>query len=102
VSRVLLSVKVVITESVTLPSVALDKVFFTECPTKSTRQSAKHSVKSQIPVVPGRPTRADERVDLDAHGAGVDGEGDGAHPLLRHPTSTEGRQRGKPTPLPGL
>jgi hypothetical protein len=41
VPRVLLSVKVVVTESVTLPSVALDKEFFAECPTESTRQIAE-------------------------------------------------------------
>jgi hypothetical protein len=41
VPRVLLSVNVVITESRTLPSVTLDKDFFAECLTKSTRQSAR-------------------------------------------------------------
>jgi hypothetical protein len=39
--RFLLSVNVVITESRTLPSTALGKDFFAECPTK------KHSAKSQ-------------------------------------------------------
>jgi hypothetical protein len=51
VSRVLLSVNVVITESRTLSSVALDKDFFVECPIKSTRQSAEHLAKSRISVV---------------------------------------------------
>jgi hypothetical protein len=51
VSRVLLSLNVVITEGRTLPSAALDKDFFAECPTKSTRQSAEHSAKSRILVV---------------------------------------------------
>jgi hypothetical protein len=51
-TSVLLSVNVIVTESVTLPSAALDKQFFVECPTKSTQQSAKHSAKSQILVVP--------------------------------------------------
>jgi hypothetical protein len=44
-------VKVVVTESLILPSVPLDKEFFVECPTKGTRQSAKHSTKSRILVV---------------------------------------------------
>jgi hypothetical protein len=35
----------------TLPSVALGKVGFAECPIKSTRQSRRHSAKSRIPVV---------------------------------------------------
>jgi hypothetical protein len=48
---VLLSVNMVITESVTLLSAMLDKQFFVECPTKSTRQSAEHSAKNRIPVV---------------------------------------------------
>jgi hypothetical protein len=47
----LLSVNVVITESVTLPSVMLGKDGFAECPTKSTRQSTEHSAKSRISVV---------------------------------------------------
>jgi hypothetical protein len=46
VPRVLLSVNVLVTESRTLPSVALGKD-----PTESTGQSAEHSAKSQIPVV---------------------------------------------------
>jgi hypothetical protein len=51
VSRVLLSVNAVVTESRTLPSAAHGKDFFAECWTKSTRQSASHSAKSRIPVV---------------------------------------------------
>jgi hypothetical protein len=51
VPRVLLSVNTVVTESRTLPSAALGKDFFAECSIESTRQSAEHSVKSQIPVV---------------------------------------------------
>jgi hypothetical protein len=52
VSRVLHSVKRLVTESRTLPSAALGKAFFAECPTKGTRQRVRHSVKPQIPVVP--------------------------------------------------
>jgi hypothetical protein len=48
-----LSVNVVVTESRTLPSAALDKDFFVKCPIKSTWQSVEHSTKSQIPVVCG-------------------------------------------------
>jgi hypothetical protein len=51
VPRVLLSVNTLFTESRTLPSAALGKVFFAECPTKSTRQSDEHSAKPWIPVV---------------------------------------------------
>jgi hypothetical protein len=49
--RDLLSANTVVTESRTLPSATLGKGFFTECLTKSTRQSAEHSAKTQIPVV---------------------------------------------------
>jgi hypothetical protein len=35
----------------TLPSVALGKTFFAECPTKGTRQRGQHSAKPRIPVV---------------------------------------------------
>jgi hypothetical protein len=38
-------------ESLTLPSAALDKAFFAECPTKDTRQRIQHSAKPAIPVV---------------------------------------------------
>jgi hypothetical protein len=48
---VLLLVNMVVTESRTLPSAALEKDFFAECPTKSTRQSLEHSTKSQILLV---------------------------------------------------
>jgi hypothetical protein len=51
VVRVLLSANAVVTESRTLPSAALGKDFFAECPTKNTRQSAEHSAKTRIPVV---------------------------------------------------
>jgi hypothetical protein len=34
-----------------LPSAALGKVGFAECPIKSTRQSRRHSAKSRIPIV---------------------------------------------------
>jgi hypothetical protein len=50
VPRVLLLVNVFITESWTLPNMALDKVFFVEYPTKNIRQSDEHSVKPRIPV----------------------------------------------------
>lgn len=46
------SVNVVVTaESTTVPSAVLDKDLFAECLTKNTRQSLKHSAKSQIWVV---------------------------------------------------
>jgi hypothetical protein len=48
--NVLLSVNMIVTKSMTLPSVVLGKQFFAECPIKSTRQSAKHSAKSRIPT----------------------------------------------------
>jgi hypothetical protein len=51
VPRILLSVNMVVTESRTLPSAALGKDGFVECPTKNTQQSTEHSTKSQIPVV---------------------------------------------------
>jgi hypothetical protein len=51
VPRVLLSVNMIVTESRTLPSVALDKDFFAKCPTKNTRQSTEHLAKCRIPVV---------------------------------------------------
>jgi hypothetical protein len=52
VPSVLHSVKRHVTESRTLPSAALGKAFFTECPTKGTRQRGRHSAKPRIPVVP--------------------------------------------------
>jgi hypothetical protein len=45
------SVKGLFAESLTLPSAALDKAFFAECPTKGTRQRMQHSAKPAIPVV---------------------------------------------------
>jgi hypothetical protein len=51
VPSVQLSVNELFTERRTLPSVALDKVFFAECPIKSTRQRLRHSAKGRIPVV---------------------------------------------------
>jgi hypothetical protein len=45
------SVKRLVAESLTLPSAALDKAFFAECPTKDTRERGRHSAKSRIPVV---------------------------------------------------
>jgi hypothetical protein len=36
-----------------LPSAALGKAFFAECPTKGTRQRVRHSAKPRIPVVIG-------------------------------------------------
>jgi hypothetical protein len=45
------SVKSLFAESLALPSAALGKAFFAECPTKSTRQSLQHSAKPWIPVV---------------------------------------------------
>jgi hypothetical protein len=40
-----------VTESQALPSAALGKAVFAECPRKGTRQSGRHSAKSRIPVV---------------------------------------------------
>jgi hypothetical protein len=48
---VLHSVKRLVTESRTLPSAALGKSFFAECPTKGTRQRERHSAKPRILVV---------------------------------------------------
>jgi hypothetical protein len=50
------SVKWLVAESLTLPSAALGKAFFAECPTKGTRQRGRHSAKPQIPVVYSRCT----------------------------------------------
>jgi hypothetical protein len=47
------SVKSLVAESLALPSAALGKSFFAECPTKGTRQRLQHSVKPWIPVVVG-------------------------------------------------
>jgi hypothetical protein len=46
------SVKRLVAESLTLPSAALGKAFFAECPTKGTRQRGRHSAKPRNPVVP--------------------------------------------------
>jgi hypothetical protein len=45
------SIKGLFAESLTLPSAALGKAFFAECPTKDTRQRIQHSAKPRIPVV---------------------------------------------------
>jgi hypothetical protein len=45
------SVNVLFAESLTLPSAALGKAFFAECPKKGTRQRIQHSAKPRIPVV---------------------------------------------------
>jgi hypothetical protein len=45
------SVKGFFAEILTLPSAALGKAFFAECPTKGTRQIIQHSAKPTIPVV---------------------------------------------------
>jgi hypothetical protein len=45
------SLKGLFAESLTLPSAALGKAFFAECPTKGTRQRIQHSAKPAIPVV---------------------------------------------------
>jgi hypothetical protein len=45
------SVNKIFTERRNLPSAALGKVGFAECPIKSTRQSRRHLAKSRIPVV---------------------------------------------------
>jgi hypothetical protein len=45
------SVKRLVAESLTLPSAALGKACFAECPTKGTRQRGRHSAKPRIPVV---------------------------------------------------
>jgi hypothetical protein len=51
VPSVLRSVKTLVTESRALPSAALGKAVFAECPRKGTRQSGRHSAKARIPVV---------------------------------------------------
>jgi hypothetical protein len=51
VPSVLHSVNKFFTERRTLPSAALGKVLFAECPIKSTRQSRRHSTKTRILVV---------------------------------------------------
>jgi hypothetical protein len=51
VPSVLRLVNNLFTERRTLPSAALGKVFFAECPLKGTRQSRRHSAKDRIPVV---------------------------------------------------
>jgi hypothetical protein len=51
VPSVLHSVNKLFTERRTLLSAAFDKIFFAECPIKSTRQSHRHSARTQIPVV---------------------------------------------------
>jgi hypothetical protein len=48
------SVKGIFAESLRLPSAALGKAFFAECPIKNTRQSRRHSAKPAIPVVTGQ------------------------------------------------
>jgi hypothetical protein len=45
------SVKRLFAESLTLPSAALGKAVFAECPTKGTRQRGQHSTKPRIPVM---------------------------------------------------
>jgi hypothetical protein len=45
------SVKRLFAESLTLPSVALGKAVFAECPIKGNRQRGQHSAKPRIPVV---------------------------------------------------
>jgi hypothetical protein len=51
VPSVLHSVNKLFTERWTLPSAALGKVIFAECPIKGTQQSHRHSAKARIPVV---------------------------------------------------
>jgi hypothetical protein len=51
VPSVMHSINQLVTESRTLPSVALGKACFAECPRKSTRQRSWHSAKARIPVV---------------------------------------------------
>jgi hypothetical protein len=55
ISSVSLLVHEVIVDSLISLRVALDKECFVEWPTKCTRQSTEHLVKSQIPVVPYTP-----------------------------------------------
>jgi hypothetical protein len=45
------SIKGLFAESLTLPSAALGKAFFVECPTKGTRQRIQHSANPRIPGV---------------------------------------------------
>jgi hypothetical protein len=58
VPSVLHSVNKLFTERRSLPSAALGKLGFAECPIKSTRQSRRHSAKSRIPVVFAKTHRA--------------------------------------------
>jgi hypothetical protein len=51
VPSVLHTVTSLVTESQTLPSAALGKAIFAECPRKGTRQSVRHLAKARIPVV---------------------------------------------------
>jgi hypothetical protein len=51
---VLHSVKDVVVECLCSPRVALDKVFFVECPIYCIRQSSEHSAKNVFPVVKGQ------------------------------------------------
>jgi hypothetical protein len=44
------SVKGLFAESLTLPSAALCKAFFAECPTKDTRQRIQHSAKPPVVI----------------------------------------------------
>jgi hypothetical protein len=60
------SVKGFFAESLTLPSAALGKAFFAECPTKGTRQRIRHSAKPRIPVVQV-PTLPEKMVDQELH-----------------------------------
>jgi hypothetical protein len=62
VPSVLHSINQLVTESRTLPSAALGKAFFAECPTKGTRQRVRHSAKSRIPVVIGTRDLVQEHV----------------------------------------
>jgi hypothetical protein len=57
VPSVLHSVKRLVIESRTLPSAALGKALFAECPTKGTRQRVRHSANPRIPVVISQGTR---------------------------------------------
>jgi hypothetical protein len=61
------SVKGLFAESLTLPSAALGKAFFAECPTKGTRQRIQHSAKPRIPVVPGPAFTSHEAIKQTVH-----------------------------------
>jgi hypothetical protein len=60
------SVKGLFAESLSLPSAALGKDLFAECPTKSTRQRIQHSAKPVIPIVHAPHVHSPDALSADA------------------------------------